>query len=40
LNKVELTNDQWRILQTGKFDDDLKRLAESYILLDLPDCYL
>jgi uncharacterized protein YbaR (Trm112 family)/SAM-dependent methyltransferase len=40
LNKVELTDDQWAILQTTKFDDDLKRLAENYILLDLPDRYL
>ena len=39
LKKVELTGDQWAILQTGKFDDDLRRLAESYVLLNLPDRY-
>jgi SAM-dependent methyltransferase len=40
VKRVELTDDQWNVLQIGKFDDDLKRLAESYILLDLPDRYL
>lgn len=38
--KVELTDDQWAILQTGNFDDDLRKLAERYVLLDLPNCYL
>jgi len=38
--KIELTDDQWANLQTGKFDDDLMRLAERYVLLDLPERYL
>jgi SAM-dependent methyltransferase len=40
LSTVELTNDQLANLQAGKLDDDLKRLAENYVLLDLPERYL